>query len=871
MSSSDQEHRITYKAGITRTPSDFLCQDGELAECINLTTDNEELKPMVQPSAVIGCSISRKIAYIHKHDGDKRYIYYTYHTSPRGTYIDCSIHWAKEVQGTLQPQQQSFELHSNTVHLEITSIGKVLIISDRNGLHYYLWKENIYEDLGEMPYPDVNFFLVGTTGGSSQTRVAHSQSCVGIIKDDYTLETGAQEKYNDLVIGLYEKNRKSVAQKKAFCEPFFVRAAIELVDGTFTHISQPVLLYPSITDNSLLSVNNGTAYMTTRCCTLNYVNNTDLENWSDLIKGIAVFVTDGIDIYDLTVDQPVSTTAVTEIQNAIFSTASPTDSQYYSVSGSGVRDLKKRETSEIEEDIKSASIFYKIALIEKKGDGISHNIAEHINTHTLENLTTQKRLEYDDYYSRAKIVANTIFAYNSRLNIANVERGFFEGFDYFMPRDNQNSSIYTFFVTIKTDKGDITIKHEKNRTTQMQGKYFYYPDPRAKHVLIFKQTGNEGDGLGNCILNENLTEHPGLNGAYYFAGLPQQGDTESVVTGEDPSYDNSVTEKLSNYIVSSEVDNPWIFNASGYNKVSTGDILGVSTTTMALSQDQFGQTDLIIFTDSGIWGMQVDKTGLFTNIHAISRDVCINANSITQLDKAVIFVSKKGLMLIDENGVRCLSERVNGKSFNTNTLGGIATGTDWASVVSACQDGTSFIEYLCDDELEIAYDYNDSRVILINPTKDYAYAYNIADASISKIKLPAGIFNTINDYPDYLLQGDNYLYSLYNKQREEDINTRQLAFLLTRPMKLAGPVSKASLRQLKNVGLWDEGTVQTPLSCVKVKIYLSDDMRTWYEDNSRFGTAAKYYRLALFIKMLPSERLSGTIITTQDRRTNNFR
>ena len=44
--SNDQEHRISYKAGITRTPSDFLCQDGELAECINLTTDNEELKTM---------------------------------------------------------------------------------------------------------------------------------------------------------------------------------------------------------------------------------------------------------------------------------------------------------------------------------------------------------------------------------------------------------------------------------------------------------------------------------------------------------------------------------------------------------------------------------------------------------------------------------------------------------------------------------------------------------------------------------------------------------------------------------------------------------------------------------------------------------
>ena len=39
-----QEKRIVYQGGVTRRTSDFLCQDGELAECINITADGEELK-----------------------------------------------------------------------------------------------------------------------------------------------------------------------------------------------------------------------------------------------------------------------------------------------------------------------------------------------------------------------------------------------------------------------------------------------------------------------------------------------------------------------------------------------------------------------------------------------------------------------------------------------------------------------------------------------------------------------------------------------------------------------------------------------------------------------------------------------------------
>ena len=71
---SKTEHRIAYKAGITRTPSDFLCEDGELAECINLTTENEELKVVPQPESMFGGVAKDPLIYVHEGSNYKNYI-----------------------------------------------------------------------------------------------------------------------------------------------------------------------------------------------------------------------------------------------------------------------------------------------------------------------------------------------------------------------------------------------------------------------------------------------------------------------------------------------------------------------------------------------------------------------------------------------------------------------------------------------------------------------------------------------------------------------------------------------------------------------------------------------------------------------------
>lgn len=935
----EQEHRITYKAGITRTPSDFLCADGELAECINLATDNEELKPMVQPAEVIDTFTpivpvlqGFHLLYVHKFNDEERYIGYTY-DSGVGHNENYLCYATKTGNKELTYRELEAKYTNST---KVTSIGKTLIVTNPDQVYYFLWKNTTvagvttpdYENIGPIPDAKFDFWMERDQRiVDTSTRVAYdavqkdglSGDIFDYDSDKHPTEVVKPDEYDDLLIGLYSSNKKAIATKKKFCRPFFVRTALELHDGTLTHISQPVLMVPFIKDNSFaLSADIAGIRLQTFYASLYFTQTQDFSDWADIIKDIVIFVSNEIEIYDLIQNQPssqITGNAQSCTISGIYrfddglSDVSSFNTTSFTINDPGIiahhfsyysyQPLRRKPENDLLNDLKSVSNFYKLCEVGTRVYSSKTTVEQFFDSGVLSNITTQERLPYDDYYSRCQLSPLYMYAYNSRLNLANVKRSMFEGYGFFLPFDNNAAATYDFYVRIQTDVEKIWVHHQET-TKQKQGVYFYYPDSRADRVTIYKTVGS----TTTCVCDHALTEHQGLNGAYYLKGLPgttaaglidEETVTVDSIEGFDPNRtipdinnrtNNDFKERLPNYIIQSEVNCPWVFTAKGYNKVGTGKIIGMSTTTQALSQAQFGAFPLLVFSESGIWAMSVDSTGLYSDIQPIGRDVCINPSSILQTDGAVFFVSKKGLMVAERAGnglgvrIACVSMQMNGQTFNTSTLTPLATGTDWAAIVTACQTSRSFLDYIRDTACFMAYDYIDSRILIVNPNFGFAFAYNIADGTISKTILPAAMTNAVNNYPDYLLQGtvtvngtpQTRLYSFYEKQREEEVSVRSLAFLLTRPMKLAGPVSQSSLRQLKNVGTWLKEDAQgNELSCVKTEVYLSEDIQKWYSDISRHGAAARYYRLALYIKMLPTERLSGTILTEQERRSNNIR
>lgn len=857
---NEKQQQLIFDKGITNVPSDHICSDNALADASNLIYNNGQHHVIQKPAPFIIPTTGQVIPtllYIHKFNDQERYIGYT-PIVHEGTTYDTLV-WGT-ITGTTYSQDGTFNLAYNNA--KVTSVGKTLIIADDSGLHYYLWREDgnaHYESLGDsFPRPEVEYRL------DDRFERAYADSFLtgnAVYYDSdtatYKLTLGQQDNWNNAVIGLYSSLEKKISQAKRFRGSFCVRAALELYDGTYYHIQNPVFMLNHFSVWGVGSLHGTQSIYLSMLLygqVLRYRFYQDYTKWSDIIKNVVLFVTREAKPVDVTVDALIN-------KGSSIPDAAQTPVSYFMSGNQIYADSRKLNTTDLYQVLKSQpdedlektikeGVYYKLCEIgligNAAGDDTWHDAADHFDTHTIENITTQTQLGEDDYFSHCPMKAGIVYPYNSRLNLASVQRGFFEGFDNFMPFTTplggsaNPSSIYTFVVTISTDSGDYQVKHSKS-TTQIQGLYFYYPDNRARHVKIWK--GND------LILNADLTEHPTLHGAYYFAGVSKDMDEPTGSPEDIPSGDNGQFEILPNYVITSEVNNPFVFKAEGYNKVGTGKIIGLSTTTMALSQDSYGRTDLMVFSDSGIWGMAVDRTGLFSSIHPFSREVCNNPRSITPTDGAIFFASAKGLMMATDAGVKCVSTQLSGKTTN------------------------SFIEYM--KTAFIAYDYRDSLLWLLNRSSTYNgyhYVYAIRSGAFSKAYLP-NVSNALNNYPDYLVQieaneeleEDGVFSMAERKDINEDSNT-YTASIVSRPLKLENAIALKSIMQAKHIIDLSTG------ASMKWMVEASNNTKTWVQLTSLRGIPWKYYRFTYtFFSLAATDTFSGTILITQERRTNRMR
>lgn len=865
-----KQQQLIFDKGITNTPSDTICSDNALQECLNLYYREGEHRPI--QSAELYMSGAPQILYVHKYSNTERFITWDN--------INNIVQWGtREYDETTdsyiyQPATNGDLVISAAPN--VSSIGKTLIVSTETGIYYFLWNDDVYKHLGQsLPEIDISYEL--SINSDYQSHFVHnSSSFEGIfhtngyqISLDYD---GAQEKYNDLVIGLYSKNKKEHAKECRFVNPFFVRAALELYDGTFAMITNPVLMMPSITDNSYSVFSDGWQYTVyTRGATLSFKQSTDYSDWSDIVKDIVLFVTDEIEIYDTTSDLRVdftfggdayrhvdgivlfhndTTGLVTE--RHIYQRYSPASSSSYTYNPFNSQPLLYlANIDEVAKKIKGMSVFYQLCGIGVRPVDTLTDVKTKTNKNTLLNITTQTQLEKDDYFNHAIMVANFIYTYNSRLCITNVSRGFFEGFDNFMPWDNANNTEYdyTFLVTIKTDAGNKIIRHAAH-TKQMQGAWFYYPDARASHVVIYKVVGT----TIYKVLDEDLEEHQALNGAFYLHDLSWiMANVQSDVHSNTPTVesipdddDNDDTEMLPNYIIQSEVNNPFVFPASGYHKVGMGRILAMSSQTYALSEGQYGQFPILVFTDEGIWAANTGSDGAIVSTTPMSREVCNSPHTITQTDGPVFFLSDKGLMMIAGKSVECMSRQLSGRE----------------------DDASNRL-----DIVNIAFDYRDSLLWLFTESGgNRCFIYNIPTGTFSRNTIsarlsPKRIYNVVNMYPDTLLQyTSGEVHSLLTRVNINDDENTYTATIKTRPMKLENGLALKSILQMRHICQFaDEGSLS-------LRIFASNNLRSWVELKSLHGTPWKYYRFEYtFNGLKATDTFAGTMLITDERRSLRLR
>lgn len=942
--------------GYSAQPSDYECQDGELAVAINLIPEDGALKPVLPPKLVKAMGENGKVAFVHETSAFTNYIIYdkTFHLS----------YQKKDDKGAPQPIDSNNNYLYGVTHFN--SVGNTLLAFTETGIHYYLWKNKHYAYLGDhLPEIDVSFGLIGRPRLFSQCDESKSTFNItfdGISEDAINNEFSENNKtrITEQVMAKVNKFiREQTVDKGRFCFPFFVRYALRLFDGSLVHHSAPILMNPSTSACPVVlwkRIRGKKSYTEAEldimmvASTLDYqiLNTSDvykLETWSDIVTGIEIFISKPIYTFDqngmctswkdtdnfstkfigrLYASNKTSTSN-TIAEDKIIGSFTNTDfldiyaeweySRIYAIYFSADRTypgdtlhLPEFTDKKVTETIRNTSTFYKLRSIDSaeivanRGKRVELIVEDEY----LQSLVTREVMT-DDYLTHDILAAESSYAYNNRLNLSGVSRKPFRGFlgqsmfawcthqyswgydkttldirpneltasemtltvyinengkDYAVSASDYTTKLCRFLSVIKTENDDNSYK-----TKMSWGCYVFYPNINAHKMLISNST------FGSYLIK--LKPHEFLNGAFTF--LDYEMVRETNYTNSDlptieynPSINilDRIYIRQPNKIYTSEVNNPFFFPLLGVNTIGTGKMLGICSAAKALSQGQFGQFPLYAFTTEGVWALEVSATGTYSARQPITRDVCINADGITQLDNAVLFPTDRGIMLISGSQTQCISDAINSEyPFDALSLPGFSKLHDMLEhdpTNDKCLPTLPFTKFL--KQCRMIYDYVHQRVIVYAPGITYAYLFSL------KSKMWGMTFSNIvshlNSYPEALAIDEDDNIVNFSESDPTDV----MCLSVTRPLKLDSPNIHKTIDNIIQRGNFAKGHVQSAL-------YGSRDLINWHlvwSSKDHFlrgfrGTPYKYFRVALLCKLSPGESIYGASVQFIPRLTNQPR
>lgn len=559
--------------------------------------------------------------------------------------------------------------------------------------------------------------------------------------------------------------------------------------------------------------------------------------------------------------------------------------------------MPEKETDKLREDILNQSLFYYVKKIEVENMEWFQTHELEIEESYLKNLTLKEQMT-DDWQSHDVLSPSYTYMYNQRLNMANLKRTLFDGFPalaMFCKKDAVHNfvsdpethelninpvisavdmDIYTY---INEDNRDIVVRssffsiyapnladfvsYEKYKynedadkweaTGEYQRKswppFVFYPNPNAYKMVWMNALGSKYE--------IELKEYDSLNGAYALLDFDSVLMTMGSVQVPTVSLDKSV--EMPNKIYTSEVGNPFYFPLGGINTVGVGEIRGISSTTRALSQGQFGQFPLLVFATDGIWAMEVSDTGLYSVKQPMSRDVCTNPQSITQTDGAVVFVSDKGLMVVDGSNVDLLSAELDGPSFDPLTVDRLGDVLAREGLQEEVGSQVSVKDFLAG--CRIAYDYPNARLVLFREGSPYAYVYSLNSRTWATMS--ADFVTEVTDYPNsYLQRETGEVVNISQKQDYDDTSKEVRTFLLSRPMKLGDDALKTVNMVINRGHLRRSGGAVVVFASHDGMKYVPIGSAVGYRVTRLQGSPYRYFRVAVVRDMHIGESLAQTSV-----------
>lgn len=516
--------------GITTTPSDYECPDGDLRGAYNLLNEDGAIRPIFPPT----------IVYSADELGDMRVLCYHANTAPlykhiilleettEGDQTHRTLYYLDELatdnNGRVKIlDDQNTPILNDEPITTIQPIGNTLVVCTPTRTLYYLWKEGAtnnddhYLPLGTMPELELRFTNV--YNDQKEYTAADNDlgsSGIGDLDEGHHImpvHDDKQENVTNVILAQANKAIAEATEENFFVMPYFVRYAFRLYDGTTTRASAPCLMLPTTLAPFLARYTHRnesplhTAVMKCKRFKLGYFCDFDqlqaLKRWSDIIVAVDIFVSEPIWNYDqsgkckrvMLEDYYNYSLQVTNTDFLHYASAKviPMVSDYL-VSGTWQKFFElpqfDKSLEERAKDVQNFHLFKSIPLEELERSEPSTDDEERdagseqfykpaiIDGH-LSALSSREALP-DDYDSHDTITAESSFTFNARLTLANISKHLFEGFsplccynavtnDFTKPTpENPRYFRVKAYTFIKTDEGEKAVCHDLTHEVDMQ-------------------------------------------------------------------------------------------------------------------------------------------------------------------------------------------------------------------------------------------------------------------------------------------------------------------------------------------------------------------------------------------------------------------
>lgn len=768
-------------------------------------------------------------------------------------------------------------------------------------------------------------------------KVKMSTNIIDLFLKDSECLTIKEDKQSDLTQSIYaliNRTNNHIARKGRFYANFFVRYCYRMFDGSMIMHSSPVFIPVQIPDsymvlsaNAISQVTNGTIdtyddftfqrrdgknntsrVHITKAAFIYYPRNVDLrytildakrdelKKWKDVIKSVDIFITPPISNVDTS--EKISSLRFGRknymLGKGLLSLSFESDK---AIIGETSVYFPSLSQDAYRNKLKNTSAFYKVCSLKLSDLAICSAKKLPVDKNAVYQVSLQEQMK-DDYKTHNSLFAQGGYVYNHRLNLYGMKEKLFQGFNgcvmlpglytlkYDDSIDDLRYKIQKIVVSLNTTSGTKYVESSDKFFSRQDIDVFmisnlvkFYPDSRADKMAIFCKDSSDND----VIFVFPLEQCAELNGAMHMGDFTDNFEQYKV-----ESFDYTVDDvvELSNKIYTSESDNAFYFPLNGINTVGIGTIQGIASTTRALSQGQFGQYPLMAFSTDGIWAMEVSSKGTYSSIHPISREVCSNPKSITQLDQSVLFATNRSISRIAESQVVSMADVLDGPGFNIYGLGKFLnffndTEEDSDTVKSTKAQMRQLIDFTSSpieffQRCQVIYDYKNSRILCLDVTQTsktstadtVALCYSIKDNAWSTF-LIQNVLTAINSYPHPYIQYRDGSVMVLDKGYDYEDTTEYHGIIVTRTLKFDEDNVPDSITGY--IHSLTSGTVPV------MWLYGSNDNQNWHYLGRCGGMKSSYmsshsyrfFRIALYLKMKSMNQYFATRLEVI-RRFNKF-